>query len=78
MKITNQNQEYTELRAKARLYELIARIRSGFGAFGHNPICWAWTVAYWLPVPGGRQCRSQMCLGYHGRISPHWTDKPGR
>lgn len=50
MKYTNQNQEYAELRAKARLYELIARIRSGFGAFGHNPICWAWTMAYWLLV----------------------------
>ena len=50
MKYTNQNQEYAELRAKARLYELIARIRSGFGALGHNPVCWAWTVAYWLLV----------------------------
>lgn len=48
MKYTNQNQEYADLRAKARLYELFARIRSGFGAFGHNPVCWAWTVAYWL------------------------------
>lgn len=32
------------------LREMVARVRSGFEAFGHNPICWALTVAYWLLV----------------------------
>ena len=46
MKYTNQ--EYEELRAKARLHELAFRIRSGFRAFTHSPIPWLWSAVYWL------------------------------
>lgn len=42
------HQDYTELRAKARIYEAIARIRSGFGAFTHSPIPWLLSLLYWL------------------------------
>ena len=44
------NEKYTDLRTKTMLREMVARVRSGFEAFGHNPVCWAWTVAYWLLV----------------------------
>ena len=44
------NEKYTDLRTKTMLHEMVAHVRSGFEAFGHNPICWALTVAYWLLV----------------------------
>ena len=44
------NEKYTDLRTKTMLREMVARVRSGFEAFGHNPICWTLTVVYWLLV----------------------------
>lgn len=35
------NEKYTDLRTKTMLREMVARVRSGFEAFGHNPVCWA-------------------------------------
>lgn len=42
------NHTYEELRAKARISEVTARIRSGFGAFTRSPVPWLMSILYWL------------------------------
>lgn len=47
---SNQSARYDEVRVKARLRELLFRLRAGFRSFTQSPIPALFTVAYWLLV----------------------------
>ena len=48
MKSCGSNQDYEELRAKARLREAAFRLYSDFGAFTCSPFPWLLSMLYWL------------------------------